>query len=99
MPTNANPCVDFGRRLRTLRRERGLSQEELANLAGLDRTYISSCEAGRRNVTLRTITRLAAALGVDADVLIKPAAECVAEEPGDYTAGTDRDPASGSRAR
>ncbi|MGD0998708.1 MAG: helix-turn-helix domain-containing protein [Thermoleophilia bacterium] len=43
-----DPCIDFGRRLRRLRQERRLSQEQLAHLAKLDRAYVSSCEAGRR---------------------------------------------------
>ncbi|MGV8084522.1 MAG: helix-turn-helix domain-containing protein [Coriobacteriia bacterium] len=63
-------CADFGRRLRRLRQERNLSQEELAHLAGLDRTYVSSCEAGRRNATIKTIVRLAEALNVDPSALV-----------------------------
>jgi len=66
----SDPLLGFAQRLRTLRLERGLSQEALAAVAGLDRTYVSSCEAGRRNVTLRTICRLAAALQVDPGVLV-----------------------------
>jgi transcriptional regulator with XRE-family HTH domain len=65
-----DPCADFGRRLRRLRKERELSQEQLAHLAKLDRTYVSSCEAGRRNVSLRTIARLATALEVDPAALV-----------------------------
>lgn len=63
-------CVAFGRRLRRLRQERGLSQEQLAHIAQLDRTYVSSCEAGRRNATIKTITRLAKALEVDPAALV-----------------------------
>ena len=66
----ADPVVAFGRRLRTLRLQRGLSQEQLASLAGLDRTYVSSCEAGRRNATIRTIDRLSAALDIDPAALV-----------------------------
>ena len=66
----SDPLHGFAQRLRTLRLERGLSQEALAAVAGLDRTYVSSCEAGRRNVTLRTICRLAGALQVDPGVLV-----------------------------
>jgi len=66
----ADPLPVFAARLRALRLERGISQEELGHLAGLDRTYVSSCEAGRRNVTLRTICRLAAALDVEATELL-----------------------------
>jgi transcriptional regulator with XRE-family HTH domain len=51
---------------------RGLSQEELADAAHLDRTYVSSCERGRRNIGLVNIHRLAAALGFNPDELLKP---------------------------
>lgn len=60
----------FGVRLRGLRTGRQLSQEELAHLAGLDRTYVSSVERGRRNISLENICRLAEALGVDAGRLV-----------------------------
>jgi transcriptional regulator with XRE-family HTH domain len=65
-----DPCLAFGQRLRRLRLARGLSQEQLAAVAGLDRTYVSSCEAGRRNATIRTIERLSAALEVDPCALV-----------------------------
>jgi transcriptional regulator with XRE-family HTH domain len=65
-----DPLVAFARRLRSIRLERGLSQEQLAVLAGLDRTYVSSCEAGRRNATIRTIYRLSAALRIDPAALV-----------------------------
>jgi len=69
-----NGRIDFGHRLRGLRSDRGLSQEKLGELAGLDRTYISQAEAGRRNVTLATIHKLARALGVDpADLVSREA--------------------------
>jgi transcriptional regulator with XRE-family HTH domain len=67
---SADPLPAFAARLRALRLQRGLSQEQLAHLSGLDRTYVSSCEAGRRNVTLRTICRLAAALEADPGELV-----------------------------
>lgn len=56
--------IRFGVRLRELRRQSGVSQEKLADLAGLHRTYVSSIERGERNVSLVNIERLAAALGV-----------------------------------
>ena len=56
--------VRFGTRLRSIRQERGISQEKLAELADLHRTYVSSIERGERNVSLVNIERLAAALGV-----------------------------------
>lgn len=57
-------CARFGRQLRNLRVSKDISQEELADLAGLHRTYISSVERGERNVTLETVEKLAGALNV-----------------------------------
>ena len=54
----------FGRRLREVRTGRGISQEKLAELAGLHRTYVSSVERGERNISLLNIEGLALALGV-----------------------------------
>lgn len=54
----------FGRRLRETRLKKGVSQEKLADLAGLHRTYVSSVELGKRNVSLINIERLAIALSV-----------------------------------
>ena len=51
--------------LRAQRRDRGISQEELADLAGLHRTYVGSVERGERNVSIDNIERLAAALQMD----------------------------------
>ena len=63
--------VLFGRRLRTIRKSRDLSQEELAFEAGLDRTYISGIESGKRNVSLINICRLAEALQVTPGALME----------------------------
>jgi len=70
VPLETDIRLRFGRRLRELRKERGLSQEELAFRAGLHRTYVSSAERGERNVALINIERLANALGVDIRDLI-----------------------------
>ena len=56
--------VRFGRRLREVRTRVGISQEKLAELAGLHRTYVSSVERGQRNISLFNIENLAHALGV-----------------------------------
>jgi transcriptional regulator with XRE-family HTH domain len=53
----------FGDRLRKIRSSVGLSQEKLGEIAGLHRTYVSSVERGERNVSLKTVERLAIALG------------------------------------
>lgn len=57
---------NFGRRVRALRTERGISQEDLAHRAGVHRTYVSDLERGNRNVGLDNIHALAEALGVPA---------------------------------
>jgi transcriptional regulator with XRE-family HTH domain len=54
-----------GRNLRRIRRERGLSQEEFADLLGVHRTYMGGVERGERNLTLRSLERLADRLKVD----------------------------------
>ena len=54
--------IRFGEKLRRLRTEREISQEELAARAELHRTYVSSVERGLRNVTIETIEKLALAL-------------------------------------
>jgi transcriptional regulator with XRE-family HTH domain len=61
----------FGKRLQKLRTEQGLSQEKLAEIAEFDRTYISLLERGIRNPTLINIFRLAKALNISPDKLIK----------------------------
>ncbi|MGS0765679.1 helix-turn-helix domain-containing protein [Syntrophomonas curvata] len=54
----------FGNTVRTIRLSMGISQEELAFLCGLHRTYISDIERGTRNVSLENIAKIARALGV-----------------------------------
>jgi CheY-like chemotaxis protein/DNA-binding XRE family transcriptional regulator len=54
----------FGMVVREFRKERRMSQEELANRSGLHRTYITDIERGTRNVSLKNITRIAEAIGI-----------------------------------
>jgi transcriptional regulator with XRE-family HTH domain len=56
--------IHFGRRIRQLRNEHGMSQEQLALKTGLDRTYISGIERGLRNPSLQIISKLAKALSI-----------------------------------
>lgn len=53
-----------GKRVKELRNKLGISQEELADIAGLDRTYITSVECGKRNISIVNIEKLANALNV-----------------------------------
>lgn len=66
-----NPQLALGRRVREARLRLEINQEELADRAEVDRTYVSSVERGLRNVTLQTICRLAEALGVDPAELVR----------------------------
>jgi transcriptional regulator with XRE-family HTH domain len=60
----------FGARVRSIRAQKGLSQEDLALACGLDRTYIGGVERGERNISLINIHRIAEALGVPAKELL-----------------------------
>ena len=53
-----------GKRVKELRNRLGVSQEELAYRAGLDRTYITSVECGKRNISVVNIEKIAKALKV-----------------------------------
>jgi transcriptional regulator with XRE-family HTH domain len=61
----------FGNRVRGLRKAQGLSQEAFADRCGLDRTYMSGIECGKRNVALCNIEAIARALGVSISELTK----------------------------
>lgn len=63
----------LARHLRARRAAHGLSQEALAELSGLHRTYVGSLERQERNVSLDNVERLAIALGVDMCDLLSPA--------------------------
>ena len=61
----------FARKLRTERSARGISQEGLAELAGLHRTYVGSVERGERNIAVDNMESLANAMGLDICDLLK----------------------------
>jgi transcriptional regulator with XRE-family HTH domain len=61
-----NSHLDFGKALKRLRKERSLSQEKLADLSGLDRSYISILERNLKLPSLYTILALASGLGIKA---------------------------------
>ncbi|WP_211349847.1 helix-turn-helix domain-containing protein [Rarobacter faecitabidus] len=54
-----------GQNLRKYRQERQLSQEELAEVLGVHRTYMGGVERGERNLTLQSVERIATRLGID----------------------------------
>ena len=64
MKTQPQICVSLGRRLRTLRQEKGFTQEKLALLAGMNWRYYAEVERGQRNISVASLQRIADALGV-----------------------------------
>ena len=54
----------FGARIQTLRQSQGLSQEKFSLSIGMDRSYYASVEAGRRNISIRNIERIARGLNI-----------------------------------
>ena len=64
---------EFGRRLRYLRLERGLTQENLAEEAGFSRSYYTEIETGKRNISLLNLCRLASCLNVEPKELLDKA--------------------------
>ena len=62
----------LGRHLRAYRQERGYSQERFAEVLGVHRTYIGGLERGERNLTLKSVERIAAHLGLDPLALLVP---------------------------
>ena len=62
----------FAHNLRKVRTSKGISQEKLADLCDLHRTYVSSVERGERNISVDNMERLAMALGIDLRELLNP---------------------------
>lgn len=71
MKTNDTIEATFGARVRELRAKTGLSQEKFALEIGMDRTYLASVEAGRRNLSLKNIKKLADGFNVTLSELFK----------------------------
>ncbi len=68
---NEKTLIEFGNHVRMLRKSQGLSQEELADIAELHRTYIGMIERGEKNVTLLNIIKIAFALKVTPNELME----------------------------
>lgn len=61
----------LGKRIKKMRGERSLSQEELAELAGVHRTYVGMIERGEKNVTVFSAQKISAALGISISELFE----------------------------
>jgi len=70
-PSEAKILKQLGNNLRTERQKVGISQEALADMAGIDRTYVGSVERGERNIACLNIVKLSKALGLTASQLMK----------------------------
>ena len=71
----------FARLLKSERLARGISQEDLAELAGLHRTYVGSVERGERNIAVDNMEALAKALSLDISDLLRAPAEIGSKNP------------------
>lgn len=60
---------EFGMAIKKLREEMGLSQEKFALSIGMDRTYYASVEAGKRNISLQNISKIASGFGISVSAL------------------------------
>ena len=63
--------VDFGKRIKELRQKTGLSQEKFAYSIEMDRTYYASVEAGKRNIAICNIKKIADGFGISLEELFK----------------------------
>jgi transcriptional regulator with XRE-family HTH domain len=61
----SNHLVELGIQIRKERKKKGLSQEQLAYIADVDRSYIGGIERGERNVSFLTLVKIASCLGCD----------------------------------
>lgn len=66
-----NEVIQFGKKLKEARLKKKLSQGDVARILGVHRSYISGLERGRRNPSLLTVHKVANALGVKIDELLK----------------------------
>lgn len=63
--------IAFGKAVRKARKAQGISQEGLADLAGLHRTYVGDVERGERNISLLNMSKIAEAMHIKLNVLVK----------------------------
>lgn len=62
--------VAFGKRVREMRKSKGISQERLAEMAGIDRSYMGNIERGEKNITLKKAYEICDALGINMKDLV-----------------------------
>ena len=69
--SNSMILKQFGNRIKELRKNKNISQEDLATLSGLHRTYIGMIERGEKNITLKNIEKVALAFNIEISELFK----------------------------
>lgn len=88
MAQRSHAIVLLGRSVRAARDRRGLTQEDVAGRSELDRTYISDVELGKRNVTILSLRRIAAALETSSSHLLADAEQRERDESSTPEPGT-----------
>lgn len=68
--TKDKRIIAFGKRVREIRKQKGISQEKLAELSNIDRSYMGNIERGEKNVTLKKVYEICDALEIDIKNLI-----------------------------
>ncbi len=68
--TTDERMIAFGKRVREARRSKGISQERLAEMAGIDRSYMGNIERGEKNITLKKAYEICDALEIEIQDLV-----------------------------
>ena len=68
---NLDIAIALGNRIKSLRKELGVSQELFSLMIGMDRTYFASVESGKRNISINNIEKIAKGLGISLEELFK----------------------------
>lgn len=71
-PQKLSPAQTFGENVRLARLSKSIAQDELCDLAGVGRAYMTGVEAGTRNITINNMTRIADALDIPLHRLLDP---------------------------
>lgn len=68
--TTDERMIAFGKRVREVRKSKGISQEKLAEMAGIDRSYMGNIERGEKNITLKKAYEICDALEIEIQNLV-----------------------------
>ena len=68
--TTDERMITFGKRVREVRKSKGISQERLAEMSGIDRSYMGNIERGEKNITLKKVYEICDALEIEIQNLV-----------------------------